>query len=273
MSLALNLRKSIFIILAATLAISSCSRDKVVYKEYELTDNDKGFSTDFGAMEFINDDVEAMANIAAVNGNPSFMGCEPVVSHDTGLNRIIINFGGDCQETVSKIRRSGKIRIDYTREYWDSGSVHTITFDDYYYDGKRLTGYKTIENRGYDDKGRWFYSIVVSDTLHLGSNNGFISFASERTRTWLNGFNSLANTSDDVYQLTGSGSIKRANDQYGDFNIINDLVVGLDCKWVKSGTLQMIPRDGDPRILDFGGGDCDNKGTLEINGKMFEVEL
>jgi hypothetical protein len=89
----------------------------------------------------------------------------------------------------------------------------------------------------------------------------------------MTGYNTPGNSGDDVYEVIGSGSFKRANNAYCDFNILNTLLVSNDCKYVRSGTLQIIPKDGYARTLDYGSGDCDDNATLDINGKVFDVKL
>lgn len=266
--------------LGAMLALASCQRDGVEPIKYELTDDDKGFSSDHARMEFLNEDVENIANMAmwsdSVQSILNIDGCQPGVSHDTAQNKLIISFGTGCPSPNpdDKIVRSGRIIVYYTmQKYWDSGSVHTITFDDYKYDGVRLSGYKKIENRGNNNDGKPFASIIVSDTLHLGANLGYISYNSERTRTYVQGWATPGSVLDDVFEVTGSGAIKRGNDAYSDFNILEALLVSGDCKNIKAGQLQLIPRNGDSRVINYGEGDCDDDARLEIAGKLFDIKL
>ncbi len=272
MDSSLNMRKIALLILSAAFVFTSCQRDGTKVTPYELTEDDKGFGTDHALMEFVNDDVEAIADIAMYDNAATFNGCTPYITHDTNLNRLVINFGAECKDNNDVIR-SGKIIVDYTLPYWDSGSVRTIRFDDYYYQGMRLTGYKQIENRGYNNAGRLYHSIIVGDTLHLGSNLGYISYNSERNRVWLNGFNTLGNVQDDTYELTGSGSIKRGNGAHADFNILTELLVSTSCKYIMAGELQLIPLNGYARVINYGEGDCDDDATLDLNGNMFDIKL
>jgi hypothetical protein len=226
-------------------------------------------------MEFINEDVENIANTAMYNNSASFNGCSPNITHDTNLNKLVIDFGVGCPSPNpdGEVVRKGRIIVNYDLPYWDSGSVHRITFDDYYYDGVRLSGYKTIENRGYNGNLKLYSSIIVSDTLHLGSNEGYISYNSERERVFVNGFNTNGDVTDDVYEVTGSGAIKRGNGSYCDFNILTALLVSGNCKNIKAGELQLIPLNGDSRTINYGEGDCDDDAKLEIGGLTFDIKL
>ncbi len=272
MDSSLNMRKIALLILSAAFVFASCQRDGTKVTPYELTEDDKGFGTDHAMMEFVNDDVEAIADRAMYNNTASFNGCVPNITHDTGLNRLVINFGAECKDDDDVIRR-GKIIVDYTREYWDSGSVRTIWFDDYYYQGMRLVGYKKIEHRGYNNAGKMYFSIIVGDTLHLGSNLGTITYNCERNRVFLNGFNTMGDQTDDTYEVTGSGAIKRANDSHADFNILTPLLMSTSCKYIKAGELQIIPRNGYARVINYGEGDCDDDATLDLNGNVFDIKL
>jgi len=268
----LNVRNILFIMLGAGFLFASCGRDGMKAKEYVLSDDDKGFGSDHALMEFLNEDVENIADMVMYDNTASINGCNPVVTHDTANDKLIIDFGAECEDAAHMIRK-GKIIVNYTRQYWDSGSTRTITYDDYYYNGNRLTGYKVVENRGKNPSGYTYFSIIMADTLHLGGNSGTIQWYSERSRIWLNGFNTTSVFSDDDYHIDGSGSLKRANNSYCDFNILSTFLVSTDCKYVKEGVLEIIPRDGYARTIDYGNGECNDDATIEINGKIFDIKL
>lgn len=257
---------------AASFLVSSCGRDGTRAKEYILSDDDKGFGSDHALMEFINSDVEIMGDMAMANNTASFNGCQPYITHDTTNKKLVIDFGAECKDDANLVRK-GKIIISYTRQYWDSGSIRTITYDDYYYNNNRVVGYKVIENRGHNSSGYIYFSIIMADTLHLANAGGTIEWYSERQRIWLNGFNTATNFTDDDYHINGSGSLKRANGSYCDFNIMSTLLVSTDCRYVKEGILQIIPRDGYARTFDYGNGECDDNATIEINGKVYDTKL
>lgn len=257
---------------AAPLFFTSCQRDGMKAKEYILSDDDKGFGSDHALMEFLNEDVETIADMAMTSSNASINGCQPLITHDTTNKKLTIDFGAECKDAANLVRR-GKIIINYTRQYWDSGSVRTIKFDDYYYNGNRMVGYKIIENRGKNTSGYTWFSITMADTLHLAGAGGKIYWYSERERIWLNGFNTPTNFLDDDYHVNGSGSLKRANDHYCDFNIMSTLLVSTDCRFIKEGIIRIVPRDGFARIFDYGNGECDDDATIEINGVKYETKL
>lgn len=269
----LNMRKGLFFIPGLLLLLSSCTRDGAPVHEFVLTANDQAFGADHGQMEFMNNDAEAIVDKAMHNNNASFNGCLPNIISDTNANTIIIDFGAECKDADNN-NRTGRILVSYTRNYWDSGSVHTITFDDYKYNGDKMKGYKIVENRGYYGNDQLFYSVVIADTLYPKSApETFISYYASRKKVWLSGLNTPYDLSDDVYEINGSGSLKMANNAYFDYNILSALIVSLNCKYVKQGVLQVIPRDGHARTVDYGGGDCDEDATMEVNGRVFGIKL
>lgn len=273
----LNIKKIALAIFSFSLVLSACQRDGITPIKYELTDDDKGFASDHAKMEFLNEDIENMVNAAMWDENVTFNGCDPVITHDTNLNKLTIDFGGGCPNpNPNDVEvRKGRIIMYYTvmPSYWDSGSVHTITFDDYYYEDTRLSGYKKVELRGPNNEGNPYTSIIVSDTLHLGGNNGYISYNCERRRDYKNGWNTPGQTIDDVWEITGSGAIKRGNGAYCDFNILEALLGSGNCGYIKAGQLQMIPHNGDSRTVNYGEGDCDDDAKLEIGGLEFDIKL
>jgi hypothetical protein len=265
-----DMKKSIFI-LALGLLIASCGRDGMIRTPYQLTEDDKGIGVDDAKMEFMNANVEYIANTAWQNQQATFNGCQPVITLDTNSKLLVIDFGAECKD-ADQVVRKGRIIVNYTRRYADSGAIKTITFDNYHYMGNRMTGYKKIENRGYYGDGHVYYSIVMADTMYLPGDNGYISWFGERRSVWSIGDNTNT-TSDDGYEVTGSGSVRRANGLYSDYNILSTMVITNDCKYPRSGLLQMVPQSKVPRVIDFGSGDCDNKASMEVNTERFDIEL
>jgi hypothetical protein len=258
--------------LPVLLFASSCNRDGAPVKEYVLSENDEGFAQDFSQMEFLSANAENMADIAYSTSAANFNGCQPAITHDTNLNVIVIDFGAECKE-ADHLTRKGRIIINYTRNYFDSGSTKTILFDNYTYNNMRMTGYNIIENRGVGINGRIYFSIAIKDTLFMQGDAGYISRLSERSRTWIEGAGSPLSFADDVFDITGSGSLKRANNYYCDVNILDKLRMTGDCKYIRSGLMQTIPKDGDSRVINFGSGNCDDDATLDVKGKNFEIKL
>ena len=107
-------------------------------------------------------------------------------------------------------------------------------------------------------------------TFKLSSNEGTITWNATRTRTWIEGYNTLVFV-DDVYSITGAGSGTKVNGQSWTSLITSPLVHKRICHQIVSGVLQVTPSNKPIRTIDFGQGNCDNTLTVLINGNTYTV--
>lgn len=242
---------------------------------------DTGYGTDHAALEKTFSDVQSITDQAGTDGGlstykmlPTLLGSCAVVTKDTVSNPHVatIDFGAtNCLSADGKYRR-GKIIVTYTGRYRDVGSMHTITFDNYFVNDNEVKGTKTVTNTGTNSSGQPVFNINVNGSIVLSNGNGTLSWTSTRTRTWITGYNS-GDWKDDVYEITGSGTVTRASGKTFDMAIITPLHIALDCKWIQSGVVQITPQGGNVRSLDYGNGTCDDQADLTVNGKTYSISL
>ena len=144
-----------------------------------------------------------------------------------------------------------------------SGATRTITFEDFFVDGKSVEGVRTRTNNGVDDQGRpsWTKSTV----------GGKITWPNGVTRTWdathtilvIAGYDTPHFRKDDDLEISGTRSVVRKDGTTISSTITTPLVKMHDCKWIVSGVQEMT-RNGETATLDFGNGDCDMWGTLTL---------
>jgi hypothetical protein len=112
----------------------------------------------------------------------------------------------------------------------------------------------------------------VVGVINLANNGGTISWNSSREREWIQGFET-GNRWDDIYLITGEASGIRPNGSTWTREIINPLRIELACRFIVSGTVEIIPEGRPARILDYGNGDCDNVATVIVNGVTYTIYL
>lgn len=196
------------------------------------------------------------------------------VTNDTLANphQLTIDFGTANCLCADGNYRHGKIIVTYSGKYRDMGHTHTITFDNYFVNDNQVTGIKTVSYTSNTAAGNPKYDITVNGQVILANNAGTISWTSTRTRTWLEGY-STKDWSDDVYEISGSGTVTRANGKTFTINITTPLHVALACKWIESGVVEITPAGAAVRTLDYGNGTCDAQANFTVNGKTYSVTL
>jgi len=264
-------------VVIASLFFASCHKNTTPVAE------DTGYATDQATTEKTFNDVESIADqgsMLSAGGNLNYRttattsgGCA-MVTRAPGT--ITINFGAtDCTCKDGRNRR-GEIIVSYTGNYSDSGSVHTITFNNFFQNDNKVTGSKTVTNMGHNSLGQPFYDVAINGALTL-SGGGTISAVWQRIRTWTAGYATPTDFTDDVYSVSGSGTMIRAN---GDTVLVNistaaPLVMAYGCKWIEAGTITYTLPGGLNRSLDYGNtAICDNQAVLTLpSGVSYNITL
>ena len=209
---------------------------------------------------------------ASVTVNPAWVDPTwPKVMHiDFGTTNCVGNYG---------VSRRGKLIVTITGKYRDTGTILTIQPQNYYVNDIKVEGTKTITNDGYNSNNNLSFTVDVVNGKLTYPNNKEITWASTRTNEWIEGDSTtlfthgFAGVCDDVYLITGSANgVNRKGDSYT-VTITSPLRKEICCRWVVSGTLELVPDGLDPRVLDFGSGTCDNQATITVNGNTFNIPM
>lgn len=169
---------------------------------------------------------------------------------------VVIDFGTSCTGSDGVIR-SGKILAHLTKSYTDSGSVTTITFDNYVVNSHQITGTETITNMGRNNAGNLVFEVQVVNGNYY-SPDGVTIYNSEQQREWIAGESTLLDPMDDVYLITGTADGTTTDGNSYTVVITSPLLVAVGCAWIESGTLEITEQNLPVITLDYGTGDCDN---------------
>ena len=268
---------AMFVTAACLVTLIACHKTKNDDNE------DTGYATEHATLEKTFSDAQSISDEAGTSGsltNYKMIGGATILSscatvtNDTSVSphKLTIDFGAANCLCTDGIYRRGKILVSYTGRYKDAGHTHTISFDNYYVNDNGVTGTKTVTNTGADASGNPVYTIDVNGTISFDNAGERLSWKSTRTRTWISGFNTPSRK-DDVYEISGSGTIYRTNGKAFDITITTPLHIALDCRWIESGVVQITPVGGSVRTLDYGNGICDALATYTVNGKTYSITL
>lgn len=185
---------------------------------------------------------------------------------------LTIDFGEEnclCQD--GKYRR-GKILVTFTGRYRKPGTVITTGFEDYFVNDNQVDGTKVVTNMGRNEDNHPWFTVNVVGIIHKALNGGTLSWNAQKEREWIEGFLTPVRF-DDVYLITGTAQGIRPNGNTWERTIINPLRKEISCKWIVSGTVEIIPEGLSTRLLDYGNGDCDNIATILIDGVTYTIFL
>ncbi len=254
------------------LVVVSCNK-KDKNANPTTTTEDNGYATEHAAAEKSFDDAQTIADQSAnvVSGSLGYKttalttgGCATVTHSATG-DTTTVDFGTvNCLCHDGRNRR-GKIIITKTGPYTTTGTVKTITFDNYYQNDNQITGTKTVTNMGLNSSSQPYFNVTVNGSVILASGAGTISTNWNRVRTWTAGSATPTDYTDDVYSISGSGTFTRPSGAVVNVNIstATPLVVAFGCRWIEAGTIVYTLPSGLTRTINYGTTPaCDATATL-----------
>lgn len=256
----------------AALTLAACKKDET--QGPSTTGQSFTSALDHSLAESMFDDVLRQSDQAADdNGLRDHMdGCNATITIDTVAmpHTMLIDFGPEnCTGTDGHERR-GSILVSFTGPYRATGTVITITPQDYYLDDHKLEGSKTVTNLGPGSDGHIKFSISVDGSVTAPDNSWTATHSSERTRTWVAGANTPTPW-DDEYLITGTGSgINRHGLAYS-ATITQPLHIKVGCWQPVSGRVDITPEGLPTRHVDYGNGECDGSFTVTVNGITITV--
>ncbi len=211
-------------------------------------------------------------NCATVTINPAWI--------DPNWPKVMeIDFGSSNCTGVYGVDRRGKLIVTLTGRYRDVGTTLTIQPQDYYVNDIKVEGTKTITNDGYNSNNNFEFSVDVVNGKLTYPDTKEITWTTSRTNEWIEGDSTtlfthgFAGICDDVYLITGSANGVNQKGKPYTVTITSPLRKEICCRWLVSGTLEIVPDGLDPRIVDFGTGDCDNQATVTINNNTYNIPM
>jgi hypothetical protein len=177
---------------------------------------------------------------------------------------ITVDYGNGCTGFYDNTR-SGKIVIVVTGPGKTVGSKRTITFDNYFFNGIRVEGTRTVENMGYNNNQNMVFSVKLTDA-------SVIERSVDHQREWIAGFDTK-NIWDDEVLITGTSSGVTINGVAYTNTITTALHWTRACKFIVSGVVN-IEREGKESVqLDYGTGNCDAVATVTKGDETKQITL
>ncbi|MCB9174878.1 MAG: hypothetical protein H6589_09740 [Flavobacteriales bacterium] len=279
-----NLSIIVLLMLTVSLVTFSCKKDK----EEEKIDNETTSAQDNALSQNMFDDIKKVVEEAAKDeGNTNKAGfffgtCATVSISPNWIDSaqywpktMTIDFGTTNCTGTDGVNRRGVISVTLTDRYVNAGSVLTVQPQNYYINDHLIEGTKTITNNGRNSSGNLSFTVQVTNGKVTFPAGGYTTWSSTRTNEWVAGESTpgLLGLCDDVYLITGSATgVNRVGKSYS-VNITSPLRKEICCRWLVSGTVDIVPSGLLTRTVNFGGGNCDNIATVTIAGNTFTFAM
>lgn len=186
------------------------------------------------------------------------------------LNNFTLDFGEEgCMCADGKIR-SGALSVAFNGDYDSVGTTMVFLSKNYFVDSFRVDGGVSMEYQGKNNLGQPFYSVEVDARIVKPGDVGSVILQGNRTRTWVAGNNSETFL-DDVFEVSGSVEGESITNLDYTANIISNLRFELNCDYITKGEIKIDPIQEKSLIINYGGGDCDNKAIVNQDGSKREI--
>jgi hypothetical protein len=200
----------------------------------------------------------------------NFLGDCATVTNDTVNHIITIDFGTvNCTGNDGRTRR-GKIIINYTGHYFETGSVKIFSFENFYVNDNHVEGTRTVTNEGLNGAGHFHWAINSAITL-TKTDGTILNWNRNGEREMLAG-QGTETIWDDSYSITGTATGTRNGNAFT-AEITSPLIRAMSCHFIKSGTIQITPSTHSALTIDFGNGICDDEATVTCNGNSHSIVL
>ena len=197
---------------------------------------------------------------------------EVAFTGDRDAGTITINFGEGCTD-VRGITRKGKITITYQGRRFQPGSSIITTFQNYFVNGFKVEGTRTLTNVTESNTLAPKFSITLSNGKLTWPDGTFITRESSHVREWVRAANPL----NDMIKLTGSASGTNKEQRAFEVEITKPLIFKRICAADKiymavEGTKELLVNNREI-LIDYGMGECDRIVTITINGVTREITM
>lgn len=268
--------KSLILVMTlAVLALISCQKsDPLEASSLEAADDatlsEALFDDAFMSLEIASGLAEAGLKSASVSDT-----C-PLITITSGgesfwPRNIVIDYGTGC-EGLFDVVRSGKILITLSGPRRDVGSVRTLTFQDYYVNGAKIEGTKTVTNLGPNNNQNVVFSVTLTGGKITFPDEKTITHEFDRQREYIAGYNTW-NPWDDRCLITGVAAGTTLDGLSYTHTIINPLEWQAACRFLVQGTIGFDIEGIEPFELDYGNGECDADATLSRGDETKAITL
>jgi hypothetical protein len=185
---------------------------------------------------------------------------------------ITVDYGEGCTGLNGRVR-SGKIVAVVNKHPKNLEYYRTVTFENYFVDGFQIEGTKTIRNEGLNDMENMYFSVILEGGKVTSPEGKVMTKEFSKIREWVAGMDTPRFRRDDEYMVTGSASGINRNEVAFTRTITSPLHVALNCRWIKSGTVEIEAEGRETAILDYGDDTCDRFATVTIGDKVKTINL
>ncbi|WP_158860904.1 hypothetical protein [Lunatibacter salilacus] len=165
---------------------------------------------------------------------------------------ITADFGDGCDSSKG-VKRAGSIKVISSDNFWSKGSVTQIVLDSFYIDGVKVTGIRTLTNKGFDQDNRNlnFESVMRRGEVTWPMESAlYTEYVHDRTISLPTGKSGF------TFSLVGKTELTDQNGNSLLAEIVKPMVFQESCilhgtPTASSGSLAIIRRQAETLVVNF----------------------
>ena len=180
---------------------------------------------------------------------------------------VTVDFGTGC--AVKGYKGKGIVNFALSQWVFLPGAEIKPGFDNFYVNGYKVEGDYVITTISADNGLQ--YKVDIKDGIITFPNGKVYHLKGTQFYEQTKGEKTVFAVHDDMYSITGDIAI---NSDKGVLNgeIVEPLISKISCGDITDGNIE-FKTDTTKAILDFGNGECDKKGTVQIGTSSFPVDF
>lgn len=276
----IKLHKLVLLFSFFALYFTACEKNDLQAPELSIAEDD-ALTTDLyedvfaeveDAMEFMEDDIYGGGLKSA-----STVVCKIITVEHPGDSTlwprtVTIDYGEGCISPNGRTRK-GKIIVVVNDRYNSENYYRTVSFENFYIDDFKIEGEKVVNNEGMNDNGNMYFSVVLTGGKVITPEGKIITKEYNRIREWVAGSSTPRFRWDDEYLVTGTASGVNRNEVAFTRTILEPLYITKDCRWIRSGKVEISAEGRENAILDYGDGTCDRFAIVTVGEKSWTISL
>jgi hypothetical protein len=218
------------------LFFSACNKDSLEPTETEVQDMSVATEDLGNAESYLQTAEDESDETVFLRGNNPAGTCPTLTwsaTRGTYPNQLTVDYGTTgCAGRSGRLRK-GKIIINWSAAPTTTGSLRTVTFNNFFIDTVKLEGTRTWNNSGANAQGQPSFRRTVSISLAY-PGGGISTWESIHTVTQTEGAGTAA-WADNVFSIAGTESGTNRNGNRYKAVITNNLVHKVTCPWLVTG--------------------------------------
>jgi hypothetical protein len=196
---------------------------------------------------------------------------DPASTPNAPKGVLSVDFGTSGCGDLRGNTRKGKVSFNYHGRRFMPGSTVVTTTENYFINGIKLEGTRTLTNRQNSNSSAPRFNVVLANGKATFPNALFATRQSDITWQW----HREANPVDDhiaIDRISTASGITRGGRTY-EVSLLEDLVYKRSCGIAVSGVKKYVI-DGTKEVtIDYGDGTCDKTFSVTVDGVVRNITL